>query len=280
MYGLIRLSRFGPYPGFSRFPSSPTKDGYKMKVSLLLFVVFCAASCFASTDCQSNFSKGAGPAEITFCVTANGNIVQIKTDMDKNIILSGAEGYAVCGVGTPYFDLGPYGDSGNWQPPITIQPHGPNTFPLTIIRSSVDLAPDGRPLVILNQTFSYSNGGRSVRVLMTKDGASLTGTLIRYADVSGTSEHGAISANSSFIWNDGAFGVMASPTGPNISTRVLFGGLSGVTVSGAVDPCNAVGPVTLPYAGDSAIVNQWTVGRLGKGTRFNAQAIVDYLPIR
>lgn len=246
-----------------------------MKVSLLLFVVLFSASCFA-TDCQ-NFSKGKGTAEISFCVTDTGSIAQLQTNNGQHVLLNGAEGFAVCVDGAFYFDLGIHGDSGNWQPPVITQPNGRGRFPLTITRYSTDLSPAGVPIVIVSQKFSFSNGNRSVRVVMTKWGAhQVTSPIIRYADVVGDSENAANTGTSPFIWNQGGAGMMASPTGLRLSQRFLFGGTSGLLFGGAIDPCRAIGPTVLPYSGDSAIITQWI---LGADKKSSSQAIVDYIPM-
>lgn len=247
-----------------------------MKLSLLPVLFLVATSCFASNECQSTFYAGKGIAQITFCVTENGNIAELQTNSGQRTLLNGAEGFAVCVPGASYYDLGIYGDSGNWQPSVITQPKGPNTFPLTITRSSTDLTPDGLPGVIVSQQFSFSNGGRSVRVTMVRWGSRIVSPIIRYADVQGSSEHAGNSAISPFIWNDGGAGLVASPTGNTLSPGILYGGISGLMAGSQVDPCNAVGPDTFPYQGDSAFSTKWFVtGAKGKAN----QATVDYIPV-
>ena len=130
----------------------------------LFAVLFFSVLSFASTDCQSTFHVGSGQTAIAFCVTANGNIAYFSSGLPQ--IQDGAEGYALCnGSGADAWDLGLYGDSGNWLPAVITQPGGPGTFPLTISRSTSD------GWKTITQAFSALGGGKGVHVKMTVTGA-------------------------------------------------------------------------------------------------------------
>jgi hypothetical protein len=93
-----------------------------------------ASTCFAS------YTAGSGPTFLSFCVTNTGNIMQLQSPAGVYHISS--EGYAVCSSYDPS-NLAPlpvaydaaYFES-DWGAPTITQPNGPNTFPLTIVRSS------------------------------------------------------------------------------------------------------------------------------------------------
>src|SRR5213594_1450398 len=107
---------------------------------------------FATTSaCQSFYTSGSGSSYMKFCVTTNGNIA--KFESPQGFTQMYAEGYGVCdntipssGYWVDYYDH-EYTGSGNWATPVVVQPNGPNTFPLKIVRSSSD------GLWTLTQTF-------------------------------------------------------------------------------------------------------------------------------
>src|SRR5450756_2466088 len=72
------------------------------------------------TECAFTFTSGVNLTSIQYCVTANGNIVQIEIPEGVPLISAASlgEGYGVCDVtsGTAYTDYGGFGDSGNWRP--------------------------------------------------------------------------------------------------------------------------------------------------------------------
>lgn len=229
-----------------------------MKASLLLFLALSCASCFASTNCFSTYNAGTSNAPVTFCITENGNIASI---VAGDVMLNGAEGYAICPFnGESFYDLGAYGDSGNWQASAITQPKGPNTFPLTISRTSTS------GFVNIVQVFSFSSAKKGVKVTMTVTGVS-GGALIRYADVSGDGrERGDVALRSAFVVSQ--FGLMAAPA-PNqfVRAKLLFGGPG-------QDPCNPTQPAQLPYMGDSALEIVWVLS----GGKKSPNGF-EYLPI-
>lgn len=231
-----------------------------MKVSLSLFVVFCAASCFASPTCQSTFSAGSGAVTIGFCVTANGNVYVTPQGMAQI-----TEGYAVCvgNVGYGYYDLGTYGDSGNWQAPVITQPKGANTFPLSISRTSTD------GLVTFNQTYKFANAGRSVHLSMTVDAHFQNGyTLLRFMELAPydqTSMYSARTQRSAFAWSNTGITAVPFPR-PELSAHILASGNPGnICTSPEID--------SLPYNGASSLLLNWRILNSAKPT-----LVLDYFP--
>lgn len=230
-----------------------------MKVSLLLFLAISAASCFASTtECQSTYQVSG---VINFCVTANGNIANF-----YSVVLQGAEGYGICAPGGPYYDLGLYGDSGNWAPATITQPKGPDTFPITITRYTAD----GVFRVI--QSFSFAGAGSSVLVkmdVMTFGVFNPPITFFRYADPptfpADAIQYGATTAKTAVVLNQGNYGLTA---------RSSKGQSAALIVGGPPNVCNWQTPDTMPYTGDAATLLQWKWG----GGRLNLS--FNYSPLR
>ena len=137
-----------------------------------------------TSTCASTYSFGSGNTFFKFCVTNNGNITQFESPVGVEHIRNGtfAEGYSVCDVNAnkQYYDYADAGDSGNWGAPVKTQPGGPNTFPLTIKRTTTD------GLFTLTQTFSRVTGERIVKIGTTlKNNVPVAKPvhLIRFADV-------------------------------------------------------------------------------------------------
>lgn len=230
-----------------------------MKVSLLLFVVFCAASCFASANCQSTFIAPGGA--VTFCVTASGTIAVLDAG---DTLIAGGEGYGICSASNQYYDLGSYGDSGNWNAPVITQPKGANTFPLTIVRTSTD------GMVSLTQTYKFSNANKAVRVTMSFLGTfPQTYSIVRYAEFAGGAPFSDHTIREAFIWNHGGSGLTASPLlVAQVNGGILFGGNPG-------NICAAGGPQNLPYSGGAETLLTWLQVKGGK----KKSLVFDYIPI-
>jgi hypothetical protein len=138
----------------------------------------------ATTTCSFPFSAGSGNAHIDFCVSANGNIVNIATPSGhEHIAVSGAtigEGYGICNEtpATEYHDWAGWGDSGNWNA----------TTLVSLTATSVKLArttSDG--VWTLTQTISIVASNSAAKIVMTlknNTAAPRVGYLVRYADIS------------------------------------------------------------------------------------------------
>lgn len=231
-------------------------------LTIAVVVLGAATMASAATDCAATFTSGVGDTLLTWCVTQNGNVARLAAGV--GLILDGAEGYALCGGDPQLWDLGAYGDSGNWAAATWVQPHGVGTLPLTITRASAD----GR--VTLTQEFTFGGGGRTVRVKMSVAtvGASV-GRIYRYAHVSDGRGYGDHGLRSAFIWASGEFGLMAAPVP---SGRVA----ASIQVAGAMtDPCVPAAPPGMPYHGDAMTEVAWQVTPNRK-----AAVSFEYVPIR
>jgi hypothetical protein len=170
---------------------------------------------FSATDCSFTFATGKGLASMKYCVTANGNIVQIEIPKGFPLI-SGTdfgEGYGVCDVGTQvaYSDYGGAGDSGNWGP-ATVLHHNPTS--VKIARTTSD------GLWTLTQTITQVAGGSPsatiAMALRNNSAVSKEAFLVRYADVdvAGDLKNSFDNTlNSAFGWNSSSAAETGGPFG-------------------------------------------------------------------
>jgi len=78
-------------------------------------------STLASTDCAVSFSSGANNTFLSYCVSTNGNVLNIVTPVGQQQTF-GREGYGICDFNsnTEYFDYGFTGVSSNWNPGVVL----------------------------------------------------------------------------------------------------------------------------------------------------------------
>ena len=208
-----------------------------------------------STDvCQSTFTSGSGLSYLSFCTTQNGNVAKFESPQSYSQLAIGGEGYGFCDTtngNVRYYDWGTYGDSGNWLAPTTVQPNGPNTFPLTIKR----ITSDG--IWTLTQVFSRSTTTPAVKVTMTlqnNSGVTRQAYLERFADIdaNGSSSDNWFSADWFGAWGSTLTGLMMRATtleGLSLGARLV--------PPANTDPCNITLLSGLPYYGDAAALILW-----------------------
>lgn len=214
-----------------------------------------------SVACQSTFTSGTpGASYMKFCTTQNGNIAQFQNpDSSFNQLFQGGEGYGVCDqtnkVNVRYYDWGSYGSSG-WEDATIIQPNGPNTFPLTITRTTSD------GVFTLKQAFSRNTTTPSVKITMTltnNSGMSRQVVLERLADIDADGEtfknrfdnliYSAWGYSGTLDYA-GLHGLMMRPT-----SQKGFA-YAEIVLAGSKDPCNMSPQHTL-FVGDGATVLNW-----------------------
>jgi len=218
----------------------------------------------ATTTCKLTFTSGSGPNFLKFCVTLNGNVVQLTSPKGSEHIREGTilEGYSICDFGslTRYYDFAA-ADSGNWQPAIVTGV----TLPLTVKRTTSD------GIYSLTQVFSRNTVDPAVIVAMTlknNTAASHDFALVRYADIDANNANGGTFKNffdfdhqSAWGYNNGfnLFGVMlySVPTGQPHFAFVQ-------NTADFPDSCNPVAnlPATTPFFGDGSVAIDWN-GTLG-----------------
>ena len=206
----------------------------------------------SSMACQSTFTSGSGQTYLSFCVTQNGNLGTFYSPSGYRQLYPGGEGYAICDWSNnnySYRDFGLYGDSGNWLSSTTVQPNGPNTFPLTIKRTTSD------GVWTLTQVFSRNTNTPSVKITMTlrnNSGAGRAAYFERFADIdaSGISFNEFDGATAS-VWGyqSGRNGLMMRESWPyGMGTWVLSGP--------PADPCT-LQQEGIPYLGDGTVLSTW-----------------------
>ena len=137
-----------------------------------------------STTCASTYTSGSGPTFFQWCVTSNGNIVSIQSPEAEEHIFEGTvgEGYQICDFSplVAYTDYAGAADTGNWKPSVVTQPNGPNTFPLSIRRTTSD----GK--YTLTQKFSQVPADFTIKIATTVKNNTTSSPFLyvyRYADL-------------------------------------------------------------------------------------------------
>ncbi len=141
-----------------------------------------AASPNTTSDCTYVFASGSGITYLQFCVTLNGNITQFQSPSGVEQIRQGefGEGYGICDLSTDiqYYDYADYGDSGNWDSPVTI------TSTATMVKIERTTS-DG--LWTLTQTITSTPGtnpyAKVLMALKNNSSESKSANLVRFADV-------------------------------------------------------------------------------------------------
>lgn len=192
----------------------------------------------APLDEQSCFTNGSGQRFMQVCVSSDGNIVRFESPANSEHIALGTilEGYQLCDnffTGKPVlhgYDLG-FGESGFGTSNIT-QPNGPDTFPLTIRRTTTD------GIYRLIQTFGRDTLEREFTVTMTLRNLSASPRsnvgLVRFldGDVDNDSgddiyDHSATSAWGRDAGSFRAFGFGALTSGSGITRGTSVESFSG-----------------------------------------------------
>jgi hypothetical protein len=157
----------------------------KPHLLLCLAVIFAARTVTASTDCYATFQNTKGPNAMSYCITANGNVLQIQGEGRSQ--LGAYEGYEVVvndpftGDQTSYYDYAV--SESHFGASQIIQPNGPNTLPLKIIRQS-----SVSPNLTLEQNFRKDGTDSSIllvdmKVTFFQDWPRVRILLSRSADV-------------------------------------------------------------------------------------------------
>jgi len=87
-------------------------------VTILLALTWGALPSQATTTCSYDFTTGSGNTYLGYCVTENGNILDIQTPFGQNMLGTNGEGYGLCDQniqpgGVNYNDYA-VSDTGNW----------------------------------------------------------------------------------------------------------------------------------------------------------------------
>lgn len=222
----------------------------------------------ATTNCLHTFTSGSGsPSYLQFCVTANGNIVELQSPQNFEHIRVGVilEGYGVCDIdsGTRYTDFAAAASS-NWNPALV----SGSSLPMTITRTTSD------GIWTLKQVINRNATDPAVTITMSlknNTGSSRPVGLLRYADVDANNQ----TSNEWFDFDhESAWGYQSvdlSTIPPPPSTN-KFGVMAYASPTSTPhfafiqdtfeppDPCapNANVPST-PWNGDGSVGIEWVV---------------------
>jgi hypothetical protein len=141
-----------------------------LRVALLAVLGLCGPVAMASNTCDTALNFGSGATAMNVCISNEGNIVKFESPAGFQQIgpsTTFRDGYAICSGNLPTFANVPQGyDPGDvsaealFGPATVIQPGGPNTLPLTIIRDSTS------GTYQLTQSFAVNPLARTVTVTM------------------------------------------------------------------------------------------------------------------
>jgi hypothetical protein len=234
-------------------------------LALMAFSSFASAQ--ATTVCQSTFASPGGLFSLQFCVTGNGNIAQYATPIGLEHIRTGTigEGYGICDLtsGVEYADYSGGGATANWLAPVINQPGGPNTFPLSIFRTTSD------GVWQLRQTFTRSVGDRAVKIkmeLFNQTAVARSVNLLRYADLDANAQPANMfqaTVFSATASNINQVGIQLRDAGKKLNTPIVQ------TIPGGPQPCTpAANASGTAFVGNGSVelVYQLTVPKNNKKT--------------
>jgi len=200
----------------------------------------------ASVTCAFNFASGANNTFLGYCVSENGNILNIQTPANQQQLFA-REGYGFCDISsnTEYFDYAGAGDTSNWNPAVVLS-HNTNT--VKIARTTSD------GIWTLNQTITQVPMTSSIKVTMTlKNNLAVSKEvqLVRFADIDAdnvTANTVDATINDAMIFNSvgrgNSFGLALQNVGTSPFTYLGYV----QNVPSAVHPCSpftnlAIGPL-------------------------------------
>jgi len=128
-------------------------------------------------NCSYTFTSGSNNTYLGYCVTLNGNILEIQTPFGQNMLGPNGEGYGICNE-SPIQNYDDYGvsDSGNWGNAVVVS-H--STTSVKIARTTAD------GYWTLTQTITMVPKTYSITVVMAlknNQSAPQVAYLVRFAD--------------------------------------------------------------------------------------------------
>lgn len=184
-----------------------------------------------SFDCSYNFSSGDKSTFVSYCVTVNGNVLNIVTPLNAQQSFA-SEGYGICNESpaTAYWDYAREGDSGSWGAATLLSQ---TATTVKIARTTVD------GIWTLTQTIALDKATPGVKVVMAIKNNSTAPRvvyLVRYID--GDADSLSAGTESAFDWNQNSTGLEMRNIG-----QIHFGYLQGFarTTSHPPNPCNFAG---------------------------------------
>jgi hypothetical protein len=142
-----------------------------------LMLIWVALPTHATTTCLRDFTSGNGNTYLGYCVTVNGNILEIQTPFGISMLGPNGEGYGLCNESPAqnYYDYG-VSDTGNWQTATVLSQ---SSSSIKIARTTAD----GN--WTLTQTISKVPSTFTIKVVMALKNNQSTAHvvyLVRFAD--------------------------------------------------------------------------------------------------
>ena len=214
-----------------------------------------------TTACSLAYTSGPPATFTRYCLSGNGNIVQLDSPSGFEFINNGGlmEGYGICDVNPniSYFDYASI-DSANWGATVATTP---NPTTAQFVRTTSD------GLWQLTQTIKQikasASGPGSVKITMALKNLSTISrnvTLLRIANVNA----GPLAANDEFVSSfNSAFGQEPGASwGLGLTTNTFTFAHNGVveTVPTGPDPCHYVTHISnTPFIGDGSLGHVYAI---------------------
>ena len=227
---------------FAQTPSA-VSDNNHPQAALATAGAQIATPTLSDTRCQFTFTSGSGSSFLQYCVTPNGNILDIQ--MPQGISNSGGagEGYAVCDLnsGLAYYDYQTEINA-TWGDPVVLSS---TATAVKIARSTTD------GIWTLTQTITQVAGtSPSVKILMALKNNTAVDRTVRFLRFIDADADNALdnnldgTANSAFAWNSttgsgNTFGLVLQNVGNSPFSHEGFGQPNG----GGPTQCNTF-PIT------------------------------------
>lgn len=244
-------------------------------VGLALLLLPLAAPAGAATDCFSTHTTGSGASLLKVCFSRGGNLVLFESPAaaEHVRVTPVIEGWAICSAGGVHGWDAAESEAGLGAPTVS-QPSGPNTFPLTVTRTTVD------GIFRVEQTFTWNIAGREVKVAIKVTNLSATARagvrVSRYVDADVCGDAGddrwARTADSVWAWEDG-------PSAQGLELVWLTPGFpheTAVEAAATFVPggCDAAAPSATPTPPTDAVGRlTYTIGTLAPGASASASVI-------
>jgi len=205
--------------------------------------------------CSFSYSSGSGDTFTRYCLTVNGNIVQLDSPSGFEYLQVGTfgEGYGLCDLtagNVSYFDYAGFGDSANWGATTV-------TVPNATSRKFVRTTTDGiwQLTQTIKQVKANAAGPGSIQissVIKNLTGINRDIIFLRYADV----DAGGSTSDEISQTKNSAFGSDTVQNGLLLTTNTYtFGHYAAEwTIPGGADPCNFnTNRAAAPFVGDGSI---------------------------
>jgi hypothetical protein len=208
------------------------------------------------TTCATSLAGGSGNFAFNYCVSPNGNIVQMETPLGFQHLAAAhlSEGVGLCDITAGNVEYSDFGDGGVSTTHFWLDPVVVSTSPLVIGRKTDD------GIWQLLQTFTTSAADSSIKVKMdiiNQTAIKREATLVRYADVN-VNLNGLTDLFQATLLSASASDLFGTPRSPGMQLRDAAHGTPTPHVQNVQtgpSPCNASAHAKEPFfAGPGSLV--------------------------